>query len=185
MYRVRDLVRPLVVVLLRLRQDILKDSLAAEDASVILSDFLARKYRQNNTELRVSRIPRTTFEALSLIAALSEAKKDGTFRALARAPCMTKRLLVVMCLPFCKAGGHAQRLYALQPFMVWEHHELYRLFTSTFLHQDVSHLLSNLYALNHHGSYLEATPGAAVFTAATASLTASSSALSGEQDLYL
>lgn len=164
----------------------MKDSLAAEGASVIVSDSLACKYRQDKTELRVSCVvPRTKLGVLILISELAEAIDRGAFRAFARSPCGTKWLLAAMCLPFCKAGGHAPGLYALQSFMIWEHRELYRLFTSTFLHQDVSHLLSNLNALNHDGSFLEATSGAAVFTAATASLTASSSALSGEQGLYL
>ncbi|KAL3140681.1 hypothetical protein ABBQ32_005242 [Trebouxia sp. C0010 RCD-2024] len=86
-------------------------------------------------------------------------------------------LLLTICLPFGKANGPAAPLYALQPFMVWQHHGLYMLFTTVFLHQDFFHLLNNLFSLAQSGSFLEARCGTTTFTAATAFVTASAKAL--------
>lgn len=124
-------------------------------------------------------------ESLLLLRQLVRAVDRGALRGFAGAPGGTKALLLAMCLPFCKADGHAAPLYALQPFMVWEHHELYKLFTSVFLHEGLFYSLNNLCNLTASGSFLEASCGKATFAAATASLTASASGLQGEQDMQM
>lgn len=141
---------------------------------------LARRYQQD-TGPRVSCGTRTDVESLALLRQLAQAVNQGALTSIACAPGGTKALLLTMCLPFGKANGLAAPLYALQPFMVWEHNELYRLFTSVFLHQDFFHLLNNLFSLTQSGSFLEARCGTTTFAAATASVTASASALQGEQ----
>lgn len=178
---------PLVVAVLRFRQGLADHTIPIQDDYAFRTS-LARRYRQKEDIVessRVPRIPRTASDVVTQFVELVELIEAdrGIFRAFASAPGGTKALLVAMYLPFCKAGGYAARLYALQPFMVWEHHEFHRLFTSVFLHDDIVHLLSSLTSLTYDGSFLEAKGGRAGLAVATASLTASSSALEGELDL--
>lgn len=178
-----------VAFVLRLRRYILRKQRAradrptpAEEDPASNAKSIADEYRQD-TGPRVSCGEETELEAFLLLRRLVQVVDTDALNDIAHAPDGTKILLLAMCMPFCKASGYAGRLYALQPFMVWEHREIYRLFTSVFLHQDLVHLVSNLCSLAESGSFLEAKCGIATLAAATASLTASASALTGEQDI--
>ena len=179
-------VLPLVVAVLRFCQGLANDTIPIQDGPAFRTS-IAREYRQKvhvNEASRVPQIPQTALDVVYLLVELSElVKVDRKFRAFASAPGGTKVLLMAMCLPFCKAGGYADRLYALQPFMVWKHHEFHRLVTSVFLHGDIMHLLNNLMSLTYNGSFLEVECGRAGLAVAIASLTASPGALEGEPDL--
>lgn len=113
---------------------------------------LVRQY-QNDTPPQASRLPQTKIELIMLGFSIDH----STLRAAPGAPALTKGLLLSLCLPFCKRNGFAVSMYGLQPFMVWEHQEKYRLFTSIYLHSDVMHLLNNLNGLANFSSFLETT----------------------------
>ena len=49
--------------------------------------------------------------------------------------------------PFITKNGFSLASNGLQPFMVWEHGQVWRLLTSTFLHNNENHLLANLAGL--------------------------------------
>lgn len=156
----------------------------AEEDPASFRNSVAEKYRQD-TGPRLSCGEDNEMEAFLMLRRLVKVVNSGALKNVAHAPDGTKALLLAMCMPFCKACGYAGPLYALQPFMVWEQREVYRLFIGVFLHQDLLHLVSNLCSLADSGSFLEEHCGTATLIAATASLTASSSALEGEQDRYM
>ena len=54
-------------------------------------------------------------------------------------PSGTKLLLAANCLPFFNFGGFSLPKFGLSPFMVWEHHQWYRLMTTGVLHVDFDH----------------------------------------------
>ena len=95
-------------------------------------------------------------------------------------PIGTKVLMGALCAPFCNPDGFPLPRLASQPFMVWEHRQLYRLITGALFHQNLGHLTSNLSNLAHSGSHLEAQVGAPAFAALVGSLMVSSSALEGK-----
>ncbi|KAL3136320.1 hypothetical protein ABBQ38_005584 [Trebouxia sp. C0009 RCD-2024] len=92
-------------------------------------------------------------------------------------PIGTKALMGALCAPFCNLNGFPVPRFASQPFMVWEHRQLYRLITGALLHQNLAHLTSNLSVLAHSGSRLEAQVGSPAFAALVGSLTLSASTL--------
>lgn len=94
-------------------------------------------------------------------------------------PIGTKALMGALCAPFCNLNGFPVPRFASQPFMVWEHRQLYRLITGALLHQNLAHLTSNLSVLAHSGSRLEAQVGSPAFAALVGSLTLSASTLEG------
>ena len=129
---------PLVVAVLRLRpglQQLAQHTIPVQDDPALCAS-LAREYQSKDTyvDSRVPRKPKTMLEFVLQLVQLTELLKVdlGMFKAFAIALCGTKALLVAMYLPFCNPDGYSARLYALQPFMVWEHHEFHRLFTSDF-----------------------------------------------------
>lgn len=129
----------LVTASLRLRQAIANHP-ARRRAALI-------RHYQEDTEPRVPRQPRTELELGLLLYQLANSMNHGTLGTVAGAPVGTKALFAAFCLPFCKPGGFAAPLYALQPFTVWELRDFYRLFTSVFLHSDIVHLINNLASL--------------------------------------
>lgn len=58
-----------------------------------------------------------------------------------------KLLAAANIFPFITKDGFSLAANGLQPFMVWEHGQVWRLLTSLFLHNTENHLLANLAAL--------------------------------------
>ena len=56
-------------------------------------------------------------------------------------------LAAASTFPFCTKNGFSLAQNGLQPFMVWEHGQVWRLLTSSFLHSTEIHLLANLAGL--------------------------------------
>lgn len=94
-------------------------------------------------------------------------------------PIGTKVLMGALCAPFFNLHGFPVPKFASQPFMVWEHRQLYRLITAVLLHDNLAHLTGNLSSVASSGSSLEARVGSPAFAALVGSLTLSSSALEG------
>lgn len=92
-------------------------------------------------------------------------------------PIGTKVLMGALCAPFLNLHGFPVPKFASQPFMVWEHRQLYRLITAALLHENLAHLTGNLSSVASSGSSLEARVGSPAFAALVGSLTLSSSAL--------
>lgn len=56
-------------------------------------------------------------------------------------------LAAASVFPFVSTDGFSLAVNGLQPFMVWEHGQFWRLLTSVFLHNNENHLLANLAGL--------------------------------------
>ncbi|DBA66188.1 TPA: hypothetical protein ACH3X2_002573 [Trebouxia sp. C0005] len=129
---------------------------------------LLRQY-QEGTQPKVPTTPQPTQESALLVLKLWLSIENG-LGGIPEIPNGTKLLMAANCLPFLNRTGFSLPLFGHQPFMIWEHQQLYRLVTSTFLHSDLKHLVANLGSLVQSGSWLEAKSGVTKFAASVTSL---------------
>jgi membrane associated rhomboid family serine protease len=139
---------------------------------------LLRQY-QEGTEPTVPRTPQPTQESALLVLQLWLSIENG-LGGISEIPVGTQLLLAANCLPFLNDTGFSLPVFGHQPFMIWEHKQLYRLVTSTFLHSDLKHLVANLGSLVQSGSCLEAKCGVTKFAASVTSLGLAASFLDGK-----
>ncbi len=139
---------------------------------------LLRQY-QEGTQPTVPRTPQPTQESALLVLQLWLSIENG-LGGISEIPNGTKLLLAANCLPFLNDTGFSLPIFGHQPFMIWEHKQLYRLVTSTFLHSDLKHLVANLGSLVQSGSSLEAKCGSTKFAVSVTSLGLAASFLDGK-----
>lgn len=129
---------------------------------------LVRQY-QEGTQPKVPTTPQPTQGSALLVLQLW-LSIENSLGGIPEIPNGTKLLLAANCLPFLNRTGFSLPIFGHQPFMIWEHKQLYRLVTSTFLHSDLKHLVANLGSLVQSGSWLEAKSGVTKFAASVTSL---------------
>ena len=84
---------------------------------------------------------RTVFTATHLYLTV---KGYGGAKAISRPVWL---LATASIAPFVAKDGFSLAVNGLQPFMIWEHGQYWRLLTSLFLHNNENHLLANLAGL--------------------------------------
>ena len=94
------------------------------------------EHYQHATQPRVPVAMQVTPNTLLLLHMLGDTIRTQGVIGL---PSGTKLLLAANCLPFFKPGGFSLPTFGLSPFMVWEHHQWYRLVTTGVLHVDFDH----------------------------------------------